>query len=63
MHAEYDQYYPLGDRHPMCIYLACSVNDIAIVFNAIMLDALLESRFYCRIVGFNEVVLDELNDQ
>lgn len=46
-----------------CSHLPCRVNDIAIVFDAIMLDALLESGFYCRVVGFNKVILDELDDQ
>ena len=44
-------------------YLTGSVDDVALVFGAFMVDTLREGAFDGRIVGVDEVVVDELDDQ
>jgi len=39
------------------------IDYVAVVLDAIVVDALLKSGFYCRIVGLDKVVLDELDDK
>lgn len=44
-------------------YLACSVDDVALVDNPTMFDILVEGALDSRIVGVDKVILDELNDE
>ena len=47
----------------MGTYLSCSIYDFALVFNAVELDGLVEGGLDSRVIRFDEVVLDELNDE
>lgn len=44
-------------------YLTGSVDDVALVFGALVVDALGEGAFYGRVIGFDKVVVDEFDDQ
>jgi hypothetical protein len=44
-------------------HLSCCIDDVTVVLNAVVIDALLECGLYCGIVGLDKVVLDELNDK
>lgn len=43
--------------------LTGGVDDVALVFGALVADALRECAFYGRVIGFDKVVVDELDDQ
>ena len=43
--------------------LTGSVDDVALILGALVADTLGEGAFYGRIIGFDKVVVDELDDQ
>ena len=43
--------------------LTGGVDDVALILGAFVVDALGEGAFYGRVIGFDEVVVDELDDQ
>ena len=44
-------------------YLACCIDDVTVVLDPLVVDALCESGLDGGVVGLDEVVLDELNDE
>ena len=44
-------------------HLAGGVDNVTIIFYAFVFDGLVESGLYCRIIRFNKVIFDVLDDQ
>ena len=44
-------------------HLASGVDDVAVILDTIVVNCLLESGLDGRVIGFDEVVVDELNDE
>jgi hypothetical protein len=44
-------------------HLPGCIDNVTVVLDTIVVDTLLKSGLYCRIVGFDKVILDELYDK